>query len=209
MTRQRLELVAHAWLDNKQVLCMSTNTQPDAHGTVLRRKRDGTRVSVPCPDSIVQYNKYMGGVDRGDQLRGYYRCQIKTRKFYKYIFFFLVDVAITNSFVLYRMRTGDRSVKNIKDFRLNLASSLIGSYSNRKRRGRVSRSIQPLPMLHFPCRVPDEEKPISKRGRCTYCMKTKKKRTDTTWYCNECEVWLCHTGIADTDCFLSWHMTQQ
>ena len=32
-----------------------------------------TREEVPCPESIISYNRFMGGVDRGDQLRGYYR----------------------------------------------------------------------------------------------------------------------------------------
>ena len=74
-------MTAHAWMDNKVETVMSTNTQPSATGTVLRRKKDGSRVSVPCPESIILYNQYMGGVDRGDQLRGYYSCRTKCRKF--------------------------------------------------------------------------------------------------------------------------------
>ena len=140
----------------------------------------------------------MGGVDSGDQLRGYHRCQIKSRKFLKYIFF-LFDVAITNSLHKHNEQKSQEHKA--------LSSEPIANYSYSKPPGRVSRSIQLLPMLHFPRRIPDEEKAIAKRGRYTHCMKTKKKRTDTTWYCNECEVWLCHTGIADTDCFLTWHRT--
>ena len=43
--------------------------------------------------SMVDYNTFMGGVDRGDQVRGYYSCRTKCRKFYKYTFHFLLDVA--------------------------------------------------------------------------------------------------------------------
>ena len=57
---------ACAWMDRKLVMAMSSNTQPSAKGLVLRRQKDHTRIS--CPESIVLYNKYMGGVDRGDQL---------------------------------------------------------------------------------------------------------------------------------------------
>ena len=32
-----------------------------------------------------------------------------------------------------------------------------------------------------------------------------QKRSDTHWYCQECGVWLFHTRIESTDCFLSWH----
>ena len=40
--------------------------------------------------------KYMWGVDRGDQLHGYFKTRTKCRKFYKYIFWFLFNVAIIN-----------------------------------------------------------------------------------------------------------------
>ena len=72
---------------------MSTNSQPSATGTVLRRKKDGSRVPVPCPESVILY---MGAVDHSDQLCGYYSCRTKSRKFYKYIYHFLFDVTITS-----------------------------------------------------------------------------------------------------------------
>ena len=49
----------------------------------------------------VAYNKFMGGVDQGDQKRGYYATKIRSRKFYKYIANFLLGVAVTNSFILF------------------------------------------------------------------------------------------------------------
>ena len=86
---------ASAWMDKRVVMVMSTGCNPLTAGTVQRKKKDGSRIQVPCPDSLVLYNKYMGGVDRGDQKRGYYSCRTKSRKLYKYIFYFLLDVAIT------------------------------------------------------------------------------------------------------------------
>ena len=58
----------------------------------------------------------MGGVDRGDQLRGYYSCRTKSRKFYKYIFYFLLDVTITNAYALYKNYFSEPTIKNVKDF---------------------------------------------------------------------------------------------
>ena len=102
---------------------LSTTSQPVATGTVLRRKKDCSRVPVECPDSIILYNKYMGGVDRGDQLRGYYCCRTKSRKFYKYLFYFLFDVAITNAFILYKHFHShpSKSLHTVKEFRLKRA----------------------------------------------------------------------------------------
>jgi hypothetical protein len=83
---QRGKVTASSWMDNKVVTITSTTSQPSATGMVLRRQKDGTLVSVLCPEAIIMYNQSMGGVDRGDQFRGYLNCKVKSRKFYKYIF---------------------------------------------------------------------------------------------------------------------------
>ena len=67
-TVQKGKVSASAWMDRKAVMVMSTNSQPSAAGTILRKQQDGTHIHVPYPESIISYNKYMGGVDRGDQL---------------------------------------------------------------------------------------------------------------------------------------------
>ena len=202
MTFQKGKVVASAWRDNKTVIVMSTNSQPTDHGSVLRRQRDGTRVSYPCPASVITYNAHMGGVDRGDQLRGYYSCRLKSRKFYKYIFHFLLDTAITNAFILYTHYSGSPSLKHVKDFRVSLAKSLIGDYCSRRRAGRGGISLGSIPLRHFPMKVDGNSR--SKRGRCAHCSK-KGVRVDSCWWCQECEVWLCHTGLPYSDCFLQWH----
>ena len=204
LTLQKGEVTASAWKDRKVVTVLSTNTQPTDNGAVLRKQQDGTRISVPCPRAIISYNEFMGGVDRGDQLRGYYGCRMKSRKFYKYIFYFLLDVTITNAFILYNY-TSCPKYNTIKDFRVQLAKELIGDYCSRKRAGRHGSSLRSLPLRHFPVKlVPDEQSERS-RKRCARCQQEHKKRRDTQWYCQECGVPLCHTGEATTDCFLLWH----
>ena len=108
-------MVGSAWLDNKVVTVLSTTSQPNAYGTVLRHQKDGNRVPVQCPENIIHYNKYMGGVDCGDQLRGYYSCHTKSSK---YIFQFLFDVAITNAYILYENfhPHPSKGLLTIKDF---------------------------------------------------------------------------------------------
>ena len=96
---QRGNLVASVWMDKKPVNMLSTLAQADATHTALRKQRDGSKTSVQCTDAVVLYNKYMAGVDKGDQLRQYYRVRTKCTKHYKYIFWFMFDVAITNAFI--------------------------------------------------------------------------------------------------------------
>ena len=97
---QRGNFVASAWMDKKSVTVLCTLAQADVTHTAQRRVKDGSRVSVQCPDAVVLYNRYMAGVDKGDQYRRYYRIRTKCLKYYKYLFMFSVDVSITNSFIL-------------------------------------------------------------------------------------------------------------
>ena len=89
--------MASVWKDCKLVYVMSTNSDPQEDASVQWKDRDGTSHLVPCPQNVVVYNKFMGGVDRADQLRHYYRVRCKTRKFYRYIFWFVFDSAVVNS----------------------------------------------------------------------------------------------------------------
>ena len=49
-------LLADVWVDKRSI----------------RRKFDGTRDDIPWPPLFPDYQHYMTGVDRGDQLIGYY-----------------------------------------------------------------------------------------------------------------------------------------
>ena len=106
---------------------MFTTSQPEG-SSVLRRQKDGTRIPVPCPQSIIDYNNFMGGVDRGDQVRGYYSCRTKCRKFYKYIFHFLLDVTITNAYILQKATVAMHHSRSSKHFGCSWqASSLVST----------------------------------------------------------------------------------
>lgn len=179
---------------------MYTGLDPTQTATVQRRLRDGSRVAVTSPVAVAEYNRCMGGVDRGDQLRGYYAYRIKSRKFYKYIFNFLVGVTLVNSFVLHKIRSPKKLT--IKKFQELVAISLIGDYCSRRNCGRISTPVQPLPFLHFPLKGCTGTAQRS-RGRCSLC-KEREIRADSQWFCNECNVWLCHQGTSN-DCFLRWH----
>ena len=80
----------------------ATNCDPTVQEQVSRKQKDGTSIQVKSPQSVVLYNKYMGGVDHNDQLRGYYHVCLKCRKYYKYIFWSMFDLAVTNAYILYK-----------------------------------------------------------------------------------------------------------
>ena len=159
--------------------------QPSDAGYVLRRQLDGSWIPVPCPASIISYmyNKCMGGVDHGDQLRGHYSCRTKSRKFYKCIFTFLLDVVITNAFTLVEHHTSSNKFANIKSFRIQLVKELIGDYSSRRRRGRGGSNILSLPYCHFSIRLEDKSNPHKHLKRKCILHSASKVRAETTWFC--------------------------
>ena len=152
----------------------------------------------PIPTPVhTAYNHYMG-VDRNDQLCGYYHVRLKCRKFYKYIFWFLFDLSITNAYILYHSHP-DNHRKRLIDFRTTLATELNGSYSSRKRPGQSSIS-RPLArrfcQAHYPMKASS-----GNAHRCHYCHNNRHERRSTTWQCNDFGVYLRYTGHPDSDCF--------
>ena len=134
--------------------------------------------AISCPMSVAIYNRYINGVDRGNQLRNYYKVRLKSTKYY--IFWFLFDMAITNSFILTSFvpfSTTTLTAHSLKSFRLTLSAQLIGQYNSRRRlRQQPSPSsllssspfttdtVQPTPLaqpLHQPTH--------SRSQQCVYC----------------------------------------
>ena len=58
----------------KNVKMLSNIHVANKTSTVQRRMEDGSVTNFSCPLAVTEYNKYMymGGVDKSDQLRGYY-----------------------------------------------------------------------------------------------------------------------------------------
>ncbi|CAI6371557.1 unnamed protein product [Macrosiphum euphorbiae] len=53
------------WKDNK-VVHIGSNYHGNEITSVDRTMKDGSRLSISCPNPIKDYNKYMGGVDHAD-----------------------------------------------------------------------------------------------------------------------------------------------
>ena len=118
----------YGWTARWSPLC-----PPTASCVVKRQQTDGSRIEVACPSSVVLYNRYMGGVDRNDQLRQYYHIRNRGRKYYRYILWFLFETCVANSFILYRNfctshQPHARKLKTYLDFRLQLHKEFVGDY---------------------------------------------------------------------------------
>ena len=126
-------IICCKWYDNKAVLLLATNVEGmSGSSNVMRRmKGSSTKTPVPCPNIIKMYNNGMGGVDLMDQKTAAYRLDRKSKfRFYLRIFFDLLDVALFNSHIVYSKLGNELSLLNYK---VVVANSLIGRYSNRQR----------------------------------------------------------------------------
>ena len=111
--------VTTVWMDNKVVSLLSTNSQPAECATIGRKQTNGTKIDIPCPIQVIRYTENMVGVDRNDQLRQYYMVRLKSRKYYKYIFWYLFELAVTNSYIVYKGYNGETTNIILRNFRLN------------------------------------------------------------------------------------------
>ncbi len=181
--KQSNRLAVSLWQDNRAVVVASTNCNPTETMHVQRRQKDGSRLSIQCPSSISLYNTYMGGVDHNDQLHGYYSVRTKGKKCYRYIWWFLFDVAVTNMYITHlwlSSRSSSFVLPSHETLLVNFKVVLDVPVSSAIPSHRFC-------LDHFPMKSP-------KRGRCYYCYHMKKRRHDTSWWCTTCKKYLCHEG---------------
>ncbi len=194
-------VAATKWMDSKPVSMLSTAHNPSHITTVKRKMKDGSKVNVSCPRVVSEYNQNMGGVDRVDQLRERYEVGRRSRKWWHRLMYFLFDVTIVNSFVLWSTKTEDKK-KDQLGFRLRLARQLVNGFNSRKRSGR------PANFINKKKRVPDEvrltqigihlPKNMPTPRRCKRCS-TRKHDKRTRVMCTHCKIPLC------INCFAEFH----
>ena len=69
--RMKGPVLALTWMDKKAVHAAGTFTQAPSQQLpeVNRKRKDGTIQKIACPELVSSYNKYMGGVDKNDQMK--------------------------------------------------------------------------------------------------------------------------------------------
>ena len=171
LIQQKGNLVYVKWHDKRDVNVISTNYNPKDADVSIERKKNGEVETVLKPKSIVEYNKFMGGVDHSDHLRSLYSTGRSSRKWYRYIFWFLFEVPLGNAFILFKQHVRGGRRGTVLNFRMNLAKQLIGGFTSRTSQRRmsekaasVSRHIDPENATdHFIGRI------IGRKRHCVKC----------------------------------------
>ena len=151
----------------------------------------------------------MGGVDLKDQRKTNYQFDHRSKfKYYLRVVFDVIDIAITNSHIIYSKLSEiseNTPALDSKAFRRSVARSLIGNYNCRKRsvstsaiinqqkRSRMSLSES---AVHHVMEKTDERK------RCKLCT-SKKHYSRTNNKCSVCNVHLFY--VTSRNCFQTYH----
>ena len=227
-------VICYAWQDNNTVIACSTVHCAGTEHSITRSRRrpqitstngalvrkvfgEDVRKDLPIPLFIDDYNHFMGGVDIADQLRSYYTTQRITFRTWYPLFFWILDTAILNAYLIGRQLYG-KAYMDHKSFRLALWTSLFHYsqqvFSDRKLAEFHSNRPKPREGLEH------RWVPLSKRTYC-YCCRmvyssTKKRKfgdeisingvvrkraAQTLWACDTCNVPIC----TESECWDYYH----
>ena len=201
--RQRDNLLALKWFDKRDVFILSTKHLPTM-SIANDLNRDGDPIVKPT--SVLDYNKNMGGVDLFDQICKYYTFSRKTLKWWVKLFFHFINLAITNSYILYKKNHNGPKPLSQYMFRKELARELINSHQlprpARNRPIRNDNNENRLFERHFPDLIPakDGAKVANPTRKCVVCNPSSghrrapgetSKRKETRYWCADCKQALC------------------
>ena len=167
-------LTCVSWMDRKPVNLLTTTASPLELST-CRRWRKSTRRGkkghfklLSCPQVLSTYMTYMRGVDVYSQRESYTRIGRKTPRWWPHLAWFMIDMAANNAYVLYRLRGADHRL-TAAQFREQLMVALVGSFTQRKKRGRPEKVRYRAEEPHIPMRLEKEQV-------CSVCAEGRKRK---------------------------------
>ena len=194
---EKEEILFVKWHDNS-LFTVGTNHQTvELYASAQRWSKSAKKeITIPQPQLISRYNKFMGGVDHLDWLVQKYRIGIRSKKWYFSLFTNCLDVAIVNAWILHSMSTDSPlPLLQFKSFvakhclKLRSESDPKSAGRPKKRSANVVAATRLSPVGHVLERTDG-----GKQRKCAVCKKKVSKQ------CRRCDVGL-HMG----ECFDSWH----
>ena len=153
---------------------------------------------------VPDYQAYMRGVDRGDQWRKYYNIGRRSKKWWKRLFGYSIEVFLLNAFVLdasvrpaEHARHG-RGNSDFLTFRLEVANELIAGFSSCQCSGRP-RSMENAQLDRLNPSLGYRPVHTDTKANCIVCLGVigRKKlpivgnRHESRVQCSHCKIHLC------------------
>lgn len=144
---------ATKWRDKKDVFILTNFHDPLEKSEVQRKQKDGTKCVYPCPRCVADYNKNMSAVDKFDQLMASYRLDRRSKKWWHRIFFYFIDAAVINAYIIYKAIGNQIS---LKEFKIHCIEGLLAA--TLVKRKRPSTSEAPLEIKKIEAYCPTSNK---------------------------------------------------
>ncbi len=167
-----------------------------------------TNLAIEKPDIVMDYNKNMRLVDKSDMQINAIDCLRKTIKWYKKLFFHMLDISILNAHHIYTIR--NKKQMTLREFSLLVTRQIL------EKHGQVTMLVPHKSLVDAPDRLScvnyisrhhlaiigrDDKGKIMQRS-CHVCYNSERftrVRKAVTQWCRECKIPLC------TECFTLYH----
>ncbi len=124
-------LTANVWRAKGLIYFLSSFHDHNASAGVLVERRSGAFAErIPSPAAAADYSAAMGGVDRADQRRSTYTVSRKSMRWWKALYFWMIDVVGVISFICMAdlaTKTGEEKITQLQ-FRKSLIGELLTHY---------------------------------------------------------------------------------
>ena len=198
------------WHDKRDVFIIATNDAGEDSIRHVRRNRQ--QIDLTVPTCVKIYNKHMGGVDHLDQMRAYYGVGRAGRKWWKYLFWGILNVGIINAYILWmaanRPLPANTRLFSLKTFKLKLIHDLCDGSDARVQR--MPAAVDNLQVQYVVCDDIRDGHPlvrfVGRKRMCNLCSREKRRTShgsyvETSFGCSRCKVYLCKSGV----CFRRYH----
>ena len=197
---QEKTLISFVPRKNKAVHLLSTEHH---HKSISRKNGDDDK-----PEAILAYNSTKGAVDTFDKLVVQYSCRRQTHRWTMNVFYFIIDAAAYNSFVMYRTRKPEIMETNPKLQRRLYLEKLGKALCKAQIRDRVE-AWNEKEMRGIPIQLQDVAKrhgvlseqgarfasnALPSKGRCDFCRRNQDRKTKNR--CGLCKRFTCKEHAA-------------
>ena len=181
-------LLALAWRapsKRKEIIMLSTTD--NAKQAIVTSKATGKTALKPIV--IDKYNQSMYGVDLADQYTTYYSFIRKSKKWWKKVCYWLLEVATVNSYILYKFSNSSFTHLQYRRSIIESMARICLQDAPERVRGRpFCRQLTDNSAIQDPERLNRKPHFLAKREQQRQCVvcSTQQKRRRSIYYCKTC-----------------------
>ena len=157
------------------------------------------------PTVVREYNKFLGGVDKADQHRSYYGVGHNSKKWWRTVFSFVINVCLVQAWIAWSNspHLPDTKKYDHLGLRSKIASQLLAGFTSRKQQaGRRSNATVVVALES----IGNHKLVRGTKRKCRQCLESNKKTAkgwgvQTSFMCKFCDAPLCRGA-----CFRDFHV---